>query len=197
MQAGEVLDATFMSENALRKFLEEQIEDAKKKGVLFSLHMKATMMKISDPKIFGHAVTVFYKDVFEKHGETLKKLGVDPDNGIGDFYAKIKSLPEDQRKAIEADIQEVYKKRPPMAMVNSDKGITNLHVPSDVIIDASMPPVIRGLGQDVESRGQAAGREMRDSRTPATRRSTMKSSSSARSTAPSILGRWAACPTSA
>ena len=147
LQAGEVLDATFMSVKALRKFLEEQIEDAKKKGVLFSLHMKATMMKISDPKIFGHAVTVFYKDVFEKHGETLKKLGVDPDNGIGDLYAKIKSLPEDQRKAIENDIQEVYKKRPPIAMVNSDKGITNLHVPSDVIIDASMPPVIRDSGK--------------------------------------------------
>jgi isocitrate dehydrogenase len=147
LQAGEVLDATFMSVKALRKFLEEQIEDAKRKGVLFSLHMKATMMKISDPKIFGHAVTVFYKDVFEKHGETLKKLGVDPDNGIGDLYAKIKSLPDDQRKAIENDIQEVYKKRPPMAMVNSDKGITNLHVPSDVIIDASMPPVIRDSGK--------------------------------------------------
>ncbi|ALA57129.1 NADP-dependent isocitrate dehydrogenase [Nitrospira moscoviensis] len=147
LQAGEVIDATFMSKNALRKFLEEQIEEAKKQGVLFSLHMKATMMKISDPKIFGHAVTVYYKDVFEKHGETLKKLGVDPDNGIGDLYAKIKSLPEDQRKAIEADIQEVYKKRPPMAMVNSDKGITNLHVPSDVIIDASMPPVIRDGGK--------------------------------------------------
>jgi len=147
LQAGEVLDATFMSVKALRRFIEEQIEDAKQKGVLFSLHMKATMMKISDPKIFGHAVTVFYKDVFEKHGETLKKLGVDPDNGIGDLYSKIKSLPEDQRKAIEADIQEVYKKRPPMAMVNSDKGITNLHVPSDIIIDASMPPVIRDSGK--------------------------------------------------
>ena len=147
LQAGEVLDATFMSVKALRKFIEEQIEDAKTKGVLSSLHMKATMMKVSDPKIFGHAVTVFYKDVFEKHGETFKKLGVDPDNGIGDLYAKIKSLPEDQRKAIEADIQEVYKKRPPMAMVNSDKGITNLHVPSDVIIDASMPPVIRDSGK--------------------------------------------------
>jgi isocitrate dehydrogenase len=105
------------------------------------------MMKISDPKIFGHAVTVYYKDVFEKHGEMLKKLGVDPDNGIGDLYAKIKALPDDQRKAIEADIQEVYKKRPPMAMVNSDKGITNLHVPSDVIIDASIPPVIRDSGK--------------------------------------------------
>jgi isocitrate dehydrogenase len=147
LQAGEIIDATFMSRRALRQFLEEQIEDAKKQGVLFSIHMKATMMKISDPKIFGHAVTVYYKDVFEKHGETLKKLGVDPDNGIGDLYAKIKALPDDQRKAIEADIQEVYKKRPPMAMVNSDKGITNLHVPSDIIIDASIPPVIRDSGK--------------------------------------------------
>jgi isocitrate dehydrogenase len=147
LQAGEVIDATFMSAKALRKFLEEQIEEAKKQGVLFSLHMKATMMKVSDPKIFGHAVTVYYKDVFEKHAETFKALGVDPDNGIGDVYAKIRSLPEDQRKAIEADIQAVYQKRPPMAMVNSDKGITNLHVPSDVIIDASMPPVIRDGGK--------------------------------------------------
>jgi len=147
LQANEIIDATFMSKRALRQFLEEQIEDAKKQGVLFSLHMKATMMKVSDPKIFGHAVTVYYKDVFEKHGETLKKLGVDPDNGIGDLYTKIRALPDDQRKAIEADIQEVYKKRPPMAMVNSDKGITNLHVPSDIIIDASMPPVIRDSGK--------------------------------------------------
>ncbi len=154
LQAGEVLDATFMSVKALRKFLEEQIEDAKKQGVLFSLHMKATMMKISDPKIFGHGVTVYYKDVFEKHGETFKKLGVDPDNGLGDVYAKIKSLPDDQRKAIEADIQAVYQKRPPMAMVNSDKGITNLHVPSDIIIDASMPPVIRDSGKMWNPQGQ-------------------------------------------
>jgi isocitrate dehydrogenase len=147
LQANEIIDATFMSKKALRQFLEEQIEDAKKQGVLFSLHMKATMMKVSDPKIFGHAVTVYYKDVFEKHGETLKKLGVDPDNGIGDLYTKIKALPDDQRKAIEADVQAVYRKRPPMAMVNSDKGITNLHVPSDIIIDASMPPVIRDSGK--------------------------------------------------
>ena len=147
LQAGEVIDATFMSARSLRRFLEEQIEDAKSRGVLFSLHMKATMMKVSDPKIFGHAVTVYYKDVFEKYADTFKKLGVDPDNGLGDVYAKIKSLPEDQRKAIEADIQAVYQKRPPMAMVNSDKGITNLHVPSDIIIDASMPPVIRDGGK--------------------------------------------------
>src|SRR5688572_1873920 len=147
LQANEIIDATFMSKKALRQFLEEQIEDAKKQGVLFSIHMKATMMKVSDPKIFGHAVTVYYKDVFEKHGETFKKLGIDPDNGLGDVYAKIKSLPDDQRKAIEADIQAVYQKRPPMAMVNSDKGITNLHVPSDIIIDASMSPVIRDSGK--------------------------------------------------
>jgi len=147
LQAGEVIDATFMSKRALRQFLEEQIEDAKKQGVLFSLHMKATMMKVSDPKIFGHAVSVYYKDVFEKHKDTFQKLGVDPDNGVGDLYIKIKGLPDDQRKAIEADIQAVYQKRPAMAMVNSDKGITNLHVPSDVIIDASMPPVIRDSGK--------------------------------------------------
>jgi len=147
LQAGEVIDATFMSRRALREFLEAQIEDAKKQGVLFSVHLKATMMKVSDPKIFGHAVSVFYKDVFEKHAATFQKLGVDPDNGVGDLYIKIKALPDDQRKAIEADIQAVYQKRPPMAMVNSDKGITNLHVPSDIIIDASMPPVIRDSGK--------------------------------------------------
>ncbi|MEW6544481.1 MAG: NADP-dependent isocitrate dehydrogenase [Nitrospirota bacterium] len=147
LQAGEVIDATFMSARALRQFIEEQIEDAKRQGVLFSVHLKATMMKVSDPKIFGHVVSVYYKDVFEKYKDVFQKLGVDPDNGLGDLYAKIKSLPEDQRKAIEADIQAVYQKRPPLAMVNSDKGITNLHVPSDVIIDASMPPVIRDSGK--------------------------------------------------
>jgi len=147
LQAGEVIDATFMSRRALRTFLEEQIDDAQKQGVMFSLHMKATMMKVSDPKIFGHAVSVFFKDVFDKHGAVLQKLGVDLDNGLGDLYAKIKTLPDDQRTAIENDIQAVYKKRPPLAMVNSDKGITNLHVPSDIIIDASMPPVIRDSGK--------------------------------------------------
>jgi isocitrate dehydrogenase len=147
LQAGEVIDATFMSRRALREFLEAQIEDAKKRGVLFSIHLKATMMKISDPKIFGHAVSVFFKEVFEKYKDVFQKLGIDPDNGLGDLYAKIKSLPDDQRAAIEADIQAVYKKRPPLAMVNSDKGITNLHVPSDVIIDASMPPMIRDSGK--------------------------------------------------
>ncbi len=147
LQAGEVIDGTFMSSRALREFLEAQIEDAKKQGVLFSVHLKATMMKVSDPKIFGHVVSVFFKEVFEKHAAVFQKLGVDPDNGLGDLYAKIKTLPEDQRAAIEADIQAVYKKRPALAMVNSDKGITNLHVPSDVIIDASMPPAIRDSGK--------------------------------------------------
>ena len=147
LQAGEIIDATYMSRRALREFLEAQIEDAKKQGVLFSIHLKATMMKISDPKIFGHAVSVFFKDVFDKHAAAFQKLGVDPDNGLGDLYAKLKTLPDDQRAAIEADIQAVYKKRPALAMVNSDKGITNLHVPSDVIIDASMPPLIRDSGK--------------------------------------------------
>jgi isocitrate dehydrogenase len=147
LQAGEVIDATYMSRRALREFLEAQMEDAKKQGVLFSIHLKATMMKISDPKIFGHAVSVFFKDVFDKHAALFQQLGVDPDNGLGDLYVKLKALPDDQRKTIEADIQEVYKKRPAMAMVNSDKGITNLHVPSDIIIDASIPPVIRDSGK--------------------------------------------------
>jgi isocitrate dehydrogenase len=147
LKAGEVIDATFMGRRALRGFLEAQIEDAKKQGVLFSIHLKATMMKISDPKIFGHAVSVFFKELFEKYRDVFQKLGVDPDNGLGDLYAKIKSLPDDQRGAIEADIRAVYEKRPALAMVNSDKGITNLHVPSDVIIDASIPPVIRDSGK--------------------------------------------------
>ncbi|HEY5594369.1 MAG TPA: NADP-dependent isocitrate dehydrogenase, partial [Nitrospiria bacterium] len=147
LNAGEVIDSTFMSRRALREFLEAQMEDAKKQGVLFSVHLKATMMKVSDPKIFGHAVSVFFKDVFEKYKDMFQKLGVDPDNGLGDLYAKIKALPDDQRAAIEADIQAAYKTRPELAMVNSDKGITNLHVPSDIIIDASMPPVIRDSGR--------------------------------------------------
>ena len=144
---GEIIDATLMSRRVLRGFLEAQMEDAKKNGVLFSLHLKATMMKVSDPKIFGHAVSVFFKEVFKKHSAVFEKLGVDPDNGLGDLYEKIKTLPEDQRAEIEADIKASYKNRPELAMVNSDKGITNLHVPSDVIIDASMPPMIRDSGK--------------------------------------------------
>jgi isocitrate dehydrogenase len=145
--AGEVIDGTFMSKKALRKFLEEQMEDAKKKDVLFSVHLKATMMKVSDPIMFGHVVSVYFKDVFEKHAATFQKLGIDPNNGLGDLYAKIKNLPDAERTAIEAELQACYAKRPRLAMVNSDKGITNLHVPSDVIIDASMPACIRESGK--------------------------------------------------
>ncbi len=144
---GEIIDATVMQKRILRKFLEEQINDARSKGVLFSVHLKATMMKVSDPIIFGHVVSVFFKDVFEKHANVFKELGVSPNNGLGDLYAKIKNLPEDKRKEIEDDIQACYEKGPKLAMVNSDKGITNLHVPSDTIIDASMPAAIRNSGR--------------------------------------------------
>jgi len=144
--AGEILDSTRMSKKALVRFLEAQIDDAKAQGVLFSLHMKATMMKVSDPIIFGQAVRVFYAPVFEKHAATLERLGVDVKNGFGDLVEKIASLPDAERQAIEADIEACYADRPAMAMVNSDKGITNLHVPSDIIIDASMPPMIRDSG---------------------------------------------------
>src|SRR5512145_584913 len=144
---GEVIDAAVMNVRALRKFYEEQIEDAKKNGVLLSLHLKATMMKVSDPVMFGHAVSVFFKDVFEKHAAVFKGLGVNPNLGLGDLYLKLKKLPDAKRAEIEADIQEVYKKRPPLAMVDSDKGITNLHAPNDIIVDASMPVVVRDSGR--------------------------------------------------
>lgn len=147
LENGEVIDAGAMNKSALIKFLNQQVKDAKEKGVLFSLHMKATMMKVSDPIIFGHAVRVFFKDVFDKHGDTLRELGVDPNNGFGDLEAKIKELPQEKQKEIEADIQKCYENGPDLAMVNSHKGITNLHVPSDVIIDASMPAMIRTSGQ--------------------------------------------------
>ena len=144
---GDLIGTSVMSRRALREFYATEIEDAAAKGVLLSLHLKATMMKVSDPIMFGHAVTVYYKDVFEKHAAVFTALGVDADNGIGDVYAKIRALPPDQRTAIEADIQAVYATRPALAMVDSSKGITNLHVPSDVIIDASMPAAIRSSGQ--------------------------------------------------
>lgn len=147
LQAGEVIDSSVMNRQALADFLAQEIEDAKSQGVLFSVHMKATMMKVSDPIIFGEAVKVYYKDVFDKHQALFDELGVDANNGIGDVYAKIGSLPEDQQSAIKADLDAVYQNRPPMAMVDSDRGITNLHVPSDIIIDASMPAMIRGSGQ--------------------------------------------------
>jgi isocitrate dehydrogenase len=145
--AGEVVDAAVMNAGKLRTFFEGAMQDARAEGVLLSLHMKATMMKVSDPIIFGHAVRVYYRNVFEKHAATFDELGVDTRNGLGDVYAKIAALPDDQRSAIEADLLAVYKTRPELAMVNSDKGITNLHVPSDVIVDASMPAMIRSSGQ--------------------------------------------------
>ena len=147
LQAGEVLDGSFLNVRALRKFIQEQIDDAKAKGVLFSVHLKATMMKISDPIIFGHFVSVYFKDLFEKHAATFKELGVNPDLGLGDLYAKLAKLPADKKAEIEADIQETYKTQPPLAMVDSDKGITNLHASNDIIIDASMPVVIRDSGK--------------------------------------------------
>jgi isocitrate dehydrogenase len=155
LQAGEVIDATFMSKRKLVSFLEEQIHDAKAKNILFSLHMKATMMKVSDPIIFGHAVIAFFKPVFEKHKETLASIGVDVRNGFGDLLAKIEVLPADQRAAIQADIDACFANGPKVAMVNSEKGISNLHVPSDVIVDASMPAMIRNSGQMWDKEGKS------------------------------------------
>src|SRR5690554_721525 len=147
LQAGEIVDAAVLSASSLRRFLAQAIADAKKEGVLFSLHMKATMMKVSDPIIFGHAVTVFFKDVFAKYQAEFEQLGVDPTYGFADVLSNIEKLPADKRAAIEADIKAAYEAGPDIAMVNSDKGITNLHVPNDVIIDASMPAAIRSSGQ--------------------------------------------------
>ncbi|MBX2827602.1 MAG: NADP-dependent isocitrate dehydrogenase [Flavobacteriaceae bacterium] len=144
---GEIVDSTAMSKKALLAFLKEQVKDAKEQEILFSLHMKATMMKVSDPIIFGHAVRVFFADLFEKHGDTFEAIGVDVNNGFGDLVSKLDELPADKKAEIEADIQSALEQGPDVAMVNSDKGITNLHVPSDVIIDASMPAMIRTSGQ--------------------------------------------------
>jgi isocitrate dehydrogenase len=144
---GEILDAAVMHVNALRRFYDEQIADTKRQGLLLTLQLKCTMMKVSDPVMFGHAVSVYFKDVFQRHAATFQQLGVNPNNGLGDLYQKLEGLPADQRARIEADIQAVYATRPPLAMVDSDRGITNLHVPSDIIIDASMPVVIREGGR--------------------------------------------------
>jgi len=152
--SGEVIDATVMNRNSLLAFLGEQVEDAKKKGVLFSLHMKATMMKVSDPIIFGHAVRVFFGDLFAKHGEVLHKIGVNVNNGLGDLLEKIESLPEAEKADIEKELEKGFQEGPSLAMVNSDKGITNLHVPSDIIIDASMPAMIRTSGQMWNGKGE-------------------------------------------
>jgi isocitrate dehydrogenase len=147
VKAGEIIDASVLSKKALSSFIEAQIADAKANNVLFSVHLKATMMKVSDPIIFGIVVSVFYKDVLTKHADALAKVGFNPNNGIGDLYARLKDLPEQTREAIEADIKAQYAQRPHLAMVNSDKGITSLHVPSDVIVDASMPAMIRESGK--------------------------------------------------
>lgn len=147
LEKDEVIDASVMSSNALREFYEAQMQDAKANDVMLSLHLKATMMKVSDPVMFGHAVTVYYKDVFAKHADLFASLGVNTKNGLGDVYAKISTLPAEQKAEVEADIQAVYQSRPRLAMVDSDKGITNLHVPNDVIVDASMPAAIRASGK--------------------------------------------------
>ncbi|MGD8109030.1 NADP-dependent isocitrate dehydrogenase [Vibrio sp. TRT 17S01] len=147
LQDKEIIDCSVMNKKALVEFFEAQIAEAKEQDVLLSLHMKATMMKVSDPVIFGHAVKVYYKDVFAKYGDVFDKLGVDVNNGIGDVYAKIQSLPAAQKEEIEAALQAVYETQPPLAMVDSDRGITNLHVPSDIIVDASMPAMLRSSGQ--------------------------------------------------
>ncbi|HBQ06084.1 MAG TPA: NADP-dependent isocitrate dehydrogenase, partial [Halomonas sp.] len=147
VQAGEVIDAASMSSRRLRSFIDSQISDAKESGVLFSLHLKATMMKVSDPIMFGIVVEEFYKEVLEKHADVLKSAGFNPNSGIGDLYSAIEKLPSDQQEAIKGDVEALYQTRPAMAMVNSHKGITNLHVPSDVIIDASMPAMIRDSGK--------------------------------------------------
>ena len=157
---GEVVDASVMNCTALRAFYEKEIDAAMQEGVLFSLHLKATMMKVSDPIMFGHCVRAYYSDVFDKHGATFEKIGVDANNGIGDVYSKIAELPDDQRAEIEADLDAVYETRPPQAMVDSDKGITNLHVPSNVIIDASMPAAIRSSGKMWGPNGKLADAKM-------------------------------------
>jgi isocitrate dehydrogenase len=155
LQAGEVIDATVLSEKALIDFLEKEVADARQTGILFSLHMKATMMKVSDPIIFGHAVRVYFKEVFANHGAELEAAGVDVNNGFGDLVSKIQQLPADQKAAIEATINRVFANGPDVAMVDSDKGITNLHVPSDVIIDASVPAMIRNSGRMWDKNGKA------------------------------------------
>ncbi|NWL19101.1 NADP-dependent isocitrate dehydrogenase [Pseudomonas umsongensis] len=154
VQAGEILDCAVMSKNALRAFIAAEIESAKAQGVLLSVHLKATMMKVSDPIMFGQIVAEFYKDALAKHADVLAQIGFNLNNGIGDLYSRIKALPAEQQAAIEADIQAVYAVRPSLAMVNSDKGITNLHVPSDVIVDASMPAMIRDSGKMWGTDGQ-------------------------------------------
>ncbi len=194
--AGEIVDATFMSVAALNAFLSKQIQDARDKGVLFSLHLKATMMKVSDPIIFGHAVRAYFPELFERHGDALKRVGADATNGLGGVLAHLDALPADAQASAKQIVSDVLAQGPGMAMVNSDKGITNLHVPSDVIVDASMPAMIRASGQmwNAEGRLQDVKAVIPDSslrgRVPGDR------STSAASTARSTRPRWAPCPTS-
>ncbi|RZW51694.1 MAG: NADP-dependent isocitrate dehydrogenase, partial [Flavobacteriaceae bacterium] len=152
---GEIIDATVMNKRALISFLEAQVNDAKEKDVLFSLHMKATMMKVSDPIIFGHAVRVFFADVFKKHQDSFEEIGVDVNNGLGDLISSLSELPQNKRSEIQADLEAAFQNGPALAMVNSDKGISNLHVPSDIIIDASMPAMIRNSGQMWNAEGKS------------------------------------------
>ncbi len=154
LQKGEVIDGAVMRANDLRQFLDQQVTDAREKDVLFSIHLKATMMKVSDPIIFGHAVKVFFSNLFEKHGEALQSAGIDPNHGLGDLFNKLENLPREIQLAVTSAIEETYQKGPDLAMVNSDKGITSLHVPSDVIIDASMPAMIRGGGKMWDKNGK-------------------------------------------
>ena len=164
LEAGEILDATVMSRAQLCDFLAAQLDDAKDRDVLFSLHLKATMMKVSDPIIFGHAVRTFFADVFAEYGDTLQRIGANPNNGLASVLSALQKLPEGERAPIEAAIQATFERRPAVAMVDSDRGITNLHVPSDIIIDASMPPMIRDSGRMWNPAGRAGRHQGRHSR---------------------------------
>ncbi len=199
LDAGDVIDSMFMSKKALCEFFETEMQDAYETGVMFSLHVKATMMKVSHPPIvFGHAVKVFYKDAFAKHQQLFDELGVNVNNGLSDLYAKIESLPATQHEEIIRDLHACHEHRPPeLAMVDSAKGITNFHSPSDVIVDASMPAMIRAGGKMYGADGKLKDTKAvnpPESRSPA---STRRSSTSARPTASSTPRRWAPCPTSA
>src|ERR1700741_579434 len=185
---GDIIDSMFMSKKALCEFYEEQMEDARKTGVMFSLHVKATMMKVSHPIVFGHAVKIFYKDAFAKHQHVFDELGVNVNNGLANLYEKIEALPESKREEVIRDMHACHEHRPELAMVDSAKGISNFHSPSDVIVDASMPPMMPTGGKRTPRRSTPS---------PRFRGSTRKSSTSARPTAPSIRRRWAPSPTSA
>ena len=194
--AGEIVDATFMSARNLDAFLAEQMAASQAQGVLFSIHLKATMMKVSDPIIFGHAVKTYFADVFSKYGDTFDRIGVNPNDGLADVLSRVAALPDAERAAIEGAITARLQDGPALAMVDSDRGITNLHVPSDIIIDASMPPMIRDSGQ-MWNRPAISRTRSRSFPTRATRVCTTRSCATARPTARSTRRRWVRCPTSA